>query len=60
MNGKKDTKARKQTLVLLFRELKEFVKKGKFSDTPLSMTVGWPLSYVVAFCSSLKKFPTLV
>ncbi len=30
---KKDTKAGKQTLVLLFRELKEFVKKGKFSDT---------------------------
>ncbi len=39
---KKDAKARKQTLVLLFRELKEFVKKGKFSDTPLSVTVGWP------------------
>lgn len=42
MNVKKDTKARKQTLVLLFRELKEFVKKGKFNDTPLSVTVDWP------------------
>ena len=39
---KKDAKARKQTLMLLFQELKEFVKKGKFSDTPLSVTVGWP------------------
>ena len=27
MNAKKDTKARKQTLVLLFRKLKEFVNK---------------------------------
>ena len=39
MNVKKDTKARKQALVLLFRELKEFVKKGKFSDT----VMGWRL-----------------
>ena len=37
---KTDAKAKKQTLVLLFRELKEFVKKG--NDTPLSETVGWP------------------
>ena len=40
---KKDAKARKQTLMLLFQELKEFVKKGKFSDTPLSVTVSWPV-----------------
>ena len=39
---KKDAKARKQTLVLLFRELKEFVKKKNLSDTLLSVTVGWP------------------
>lgn len=38
MTVKKDTKARKQTLVLLFRELREFVKKGKFGDTPLAGT----------------------
>ncbi len=39
---KKDAKSRKQTLVLLFRKLKKFVKKKKFSDTSLSVTVGWP------------------
>ena len=61
MTVKKSTKARKQTLVLLFRELKEFFKKEKFSDSPLSVTVGWP-KFVVLFAerSSLKNFPTLI
>ena len=37
---KKDAKAKKRTLVLLFRELNEFVKKEKLSDTSLLVTVG--------------------
>ena len=58
---KKDAKARKQTLVLLFRELKEFVKKGKFSDTPLSVTVGWPALHLrcSAFCWTCSPKITL-
>lgn len=41
MTVRKNTKPKKQTLVLLFRELKKFVKKGKFDDILLSVMVGW-------------------
>lgn len=38
---KKDIKAKKQLLVLLFQKLKEFIKKKNFGDILLSVIVGW-------------------
>lgn len=40
MTIKKDTKAKKRILLLLFWELRKFVKKKKFGDISLSVTVG--------------------
>ena len=54
MSVKKDIKAEKQVLVLLFWKLKEFVKKKKVGDTLLSVMVGWPAIQLCcsAFCKT--------